>query len=170
MWRRRRRKRQRGSTWAPLPALAALRAMIALAVLLPAVALAAPAGRLIGTVRGPDGGVLPGATVTVSSPALIGGPRIAESGADGSFAFPGLDPGVYAVEVELSGFRAVELAGVRVSLDRATAVFPRLASGELREQVTVTAERPAIVIGQGALGDAATLAAVAAFAAATFIS
>jgi hypothetical protein len=122
------------------PAAGVLAAALALAALLPAAAAAAPAGRLIGTVRGPDGGVLPGASVIVSSPALIGGPRTTESGPDGSFFLPALDPGVYAVKVELSGFRDVELAGVRVSLDHATAVFPRLALGELREQVTVTAQ------------------------------
>jgi hypothetical protein len=131
-------------------------ALALLTLMLPAPALAAPAGRLIGTVRGPDGGVLPGATVTVSSPALIGGARVAESGPDGSFAFPGLDPGVYTVEVELSGFRPVQLAGVRVSLDRATAVFPHLESGELREQVTVTAERPVIDPTQVASGQVFT--------------
>jgi hypothetical protein len=109
-----------------------------------AAALAAPAGRLIGTVRGADGGVLPGATVTATSPATIGGPRTAASGPDGSFAIPGLDPGLYTVEVELDGFRASRLAGVRVSLDRSTAVFPRLETGELREQVTVTTDRPVI--------------------------
>ena len=136
--------------WAVIPAIAVL------ALLMPPAALAAPAGRLIGTVRGPDGGVLPGATVTISSPALIGGPRVAESGRDGSFAFPGLDPGVYTVEVELSGFRAVQLAGVRVNLDRASAVYPRLAAGELREQVTVTAERPVIDPTQVASGQVFT--------------
>jgi hypothetical protein len=123
-----------------------------LVLLTAAEALAAPAGRLIGTVRGPDGGVLPGATVTVSSPAAIGGPRTALSGPDGSFAVPGLDPGLYTVEVELSGFRASRLGGVRVSLDRATAVFPRLDAGELREQVTVTADRPVIDPTQVATG------------------
>ncbi|HXO41242.1 MAG TPA: carboxypeptidase-like regulatory domain-containing protein, partial [Thermoanaerobaculia bacterium] len=141
-----------------LPAVVAMAmaTMAAACALLPAPALAAPAGRLIGTVRGPDGGVLPGATVTISSPALIGGPRVAEGGPDGSFAFPGLDPGVYTVEIELSGFRAVQLAGVRVSLDRATAVYPRLEAGELREQVTVTAERPVIDPTQVASGQVFT--------------
>ncbi|MBV8201011.1 MAG: TonB-dependent receptor, partial [Acidobacteria bacterium] len=125
-------------------AAAALAAALAAGILLPAAAQATPAGRLIGTVRGADDGVLPGATVTVSSPALIGGPRVAETAADGTFAFPGLDPGVYTVEVELSGFRAARLAGVRINLDHATAVFPRLEAGEVREQITVTAERPVI--------------------------
>jgi hypothetical protein len=125
-------------------------------VLMPAAALAAPAGRLIGTVRGPDDGVLPGATVTVSSPALIGGPRAAESGTDGTFAFLGLDPGLYALEVELSGFRTARLEGVRVNLDHATAVFPRLETGELREQITVSAERPVIDPTQVASGQVFT--------------
>jgi len=133
------------------------RMLLALAAaLLPAAASAAPAGRLIGTVRGPDGGALPGVTVTVSSPALIGGPRSTESGADGSFAFPALDPGVYTVEVELSGFRPAALAGVRVTLDHAVVVFPRLELGELREAVTVTAERPVVDPTQVAAGQVFT--------------
>jgi TonB dependent receptor/Carboxypeptidase regulatory-like domain len=112
---------------------------------LPALALAVPAGRLIGTVRDPQGGVLPGATLTLSSPSLIGGSRSGASGPDGSFTFAGLGPGVYTLRVELSGFRAVEIAGLPVALDHSTAVFPRLEAGELREQVTVsTAERPVI--------------------------
>ncbi|HVR10435.1 MAG TPA: TonB-dependent receptor [Thermoanaerobaculia bacterium] len=140
---------------AMLPAVVVVAAAAAV-LLLPAAADAAPAGRLIGTVRGPDGGVLPGATVTVSSPALIGGPRAAASGTDGTFAFPGLDPGVYSVEVELAGFRTARLAGVRVSLDHATAVFPRLETGELREQITVSAERPVIDPTQVAAGQVFT--------------
>jgi hypothetical protein len=138
-----------------LPSLA-LMVLTMAAVLLPAAVYAAPAGRLIGVVRGPDGGVLPGATVTISSPALIGGPRVAASGLDGGFAFPGLDPGVYTVEVELSGFRAARLGGVRVSLDHATAVHPRLETGELREQITVSAERPVIDPTQVAAGQVFT--------------
>jgi TonB dependent receptor/Carboxypeptidase regulatory-like domain len=137
---------------APGPRRLAAALALALAALGPAAAPATPAGRLIGTVRGPDGGVLPGATITVSGPALLGGARTAESGADGSFALPALDPGVYTVEVELSGLRTARLSGVRVSLDHATAVFPVLPAGELRETVTVAAERPVIDPTQVAAG------------------
>jgi hypothetical protein len=114
-------------------------------------------GKLTGTVKDPQGGVLPGASVTAASPALIGGARTARSGADGIFVFPDLAPGLYAVKVELAGFHAEELQGVRVSLDHTTAVFPTLGVGELREQVTVTAERPVIDPTQVAVGQVFTL-------------
>lgn len=145
----------RGSIrWMPAPRLAlTLAAAIWAAICwFPGAAAAAPAGRLIGTVRDAAGGVLPGAAVTITSPALIGGPRTTATGPDGGFVFPRLDPGVYAVKVELADFRAVELAGIRVNLDRATAVFPRLEAGELREAVTVVADRPAVDPTQVAAG------------------
>lgn len=107
--------------------------------------LAAPAGAastgsLLGTVRDTRGEALAGAVVTASSPALIGGARLTRSGEDGGFVLPDLAPGIYTVRVELAGFHAAELRGVRVSLDHATAVFPELIAGRLSEEITVTAE------------------------------
>jgi hypothetical protein len=115
---------------------------LAVQLLLAGAAGATPAGRLAGTVTDAQGGLLPGATVTAASPALIGGARLATSGADGSFVFPALDPGLYRVRVELAGFRAADLPDVRVALGRTTAVHPRLEAGEMGESITVNAERP----------------------------
>jgi hypothetical protein len=120
-------------------------------------AFASSTGKLIGTVKDAGGGVLPGVAVTASSPSLIGGGRTARTGADGTFVFPDLAPGVYTVEVRLEGFHSEELRGVRVSLDRTTAVFPELAAGELREQITVTAEHPLVDPMQVADGQVYTL-------------
>src|SRR5258705_9761107 len=61
-------------------------------------------GALIGTVRDTEGGVLPGAAVRVSSPALIGGPAAMTTNDKGQLRFPALPPGVYALDIEMQGF------------------------------------------------------------------
>ena len=68
-------------------------------------------GRQTGTVRGAvvdaQGLVLPGVTVTVSSPALQG-LRTAVSDVNGNYRIVALPPGEYAVVFEIPGFEAVE--------------------------------------------------------------
>jgi hypothetical protein len=73
--------------------------------LLPRVAVAQGlTGSLIGTVRDAQGGVLPGAVVYVSSPALIGGPAMQTTNQKGQLRFPALPPGPYALDIESPGF------------------------------------------------------------------
>ena len=62
-------------------------------------------GRINGTVTDNTGAVLPGVTVTATSPALIQ-PQVQVSGADGSFRFLALPPGVYDIAFELAGFQS----------------------------------------------------------------
>ena len=64
-------------------------------------------GTLIATVEDPQGAALRGASVRVSSPALIGGPQLAITNARGQLRFPALPPGVYALAVEFEGFRLI---------------------------------------------------------------
>src|SRR3979411_3312405 len=61
-------------------------------------------GALIGTVRDAQGGVLAGAIVSVSSPALIGGPVTVTTNEKGQLRFPALPPGPYVLDVEFQGF------------------------------------------------------------------
>src|SRR5580765_2668061 len=63
-------------------------------------------GALVGTVKDAQGGVLPGAAVSVSSPALIGGPARLTTNEKGQLRFPALPPGPYALDIELPGFSA----------------------------------------------------------------
>ena len=74
-------------------------------VLLPRAAAAQGlTGALIGTVKDAQGGVISGAVVRISSPALIGGPQTITTG-KGELRFPALPPGLYALDVEFPGFR-----------------------------------------------------------------
>jgi TonB dependent receptor-like, beta-barrel/Carboxypeptidase regulatory-like domain len=85
------------------------------AILIPGVALAQGlTGALIGTVRDADGGVLPGATVRVSSPALIGGPRTLTTNENGQLRFPTLPPGLYVLDIELAGFASFHEADIPI--------------------------------------------------------
>src|SRR6266545_3382641 len=71
-------------------------------------------GALIGTVKDAQGGVLPGAVVRVSSPALIGGPETVTTNEKGQLRFPALPPGQYVLDIEAQGFRAYHEAQIRL--------------------------------------------------------
>ena len=71
-------------------------------------------GDLIGTVRDAQGGVLPGATVRVSSPALIGGTVTSTTNEKGQLRFQALPPGVYTLDVELKGFAPYRVPDISV--------------------------------------------------------
>jgi len=73
-------------------------------------------GSLIGTVKDAHGGVLPGAVVRVSSPALIGGPETLTTNDRGQLRFPGLPPGQYVLDVEAPGFKAYHEEQIRIGV------------------------------------------------------
>src|SRR3954468_11900696 len=82
-------------------------------------------GRINGTVSDNTGAVLPGVTVTASSPALIQ-PQVQVTSTDGQFRFQALPPGVYDVAFELAGFQNVKRAGIRVVIGQTLTVDQQL--------------------------------------------
>ena len=83
-----------------------LTTLVALLVLVTVPAFAqGTSATLTGTVTS-DGKPLPGATITVSSPALQG-TRTAVSGSNGDYSIAALPPGSYTVVVELEGMSKV---------------------------------------------------------------
>ena len=87
-----------------------------------ALALAVPAGaqelrgRLVGTASDATGAVLPGVTVTASSPAMIQ-ERVVVTGGQGTYAFPALSTGVYSVSFSLGGFSTVVRENIQMTLN-----------------------------------------------------
>ena len=61
-------------------------------------------GRLNGLVSDTQGAVLPGVTVTATSPSLLGA-QTTVTQADGKFLFPALPSGTYKLLFELPGFQ-----------------------------------------------------------------
>ena len=84
-------------------------------VLLPAIAAAQGlTGAIVGTVRDAQGGVVSGAAVRVSSPALIGGPVTQRSSEKGQVRFLALPPGPYVLDIEFAGFASFHEAGILI--------------------------------------------------------
>ena len=100
-------------------------------------------GRINGTVTDNTGAVLPGVTVTATSPALIQ-PQVQVTGADGVYRFIALPPGVYEVDFELAGFQNVKREGVRVVINQTLTVDQQLNVATLQETVTVTGASPVV--------------------------
>ena len=99
----------------PFSRIAAL--VVAMALLAVAGAVqAGTTGNLYGTVTDADGGVLPGVTVEVLSPALQG-TRVMVTDAGGVWRATNLTPGLYAVKATLAGFQTAESKGIQVQLD-----------------------------------------------------
>ncbi|MGD9902505.1 MAG: carboxypeptidase regulatory-like domain-containing protein [Vicinamibacterales bacterium] len=101
-------------------------------------------GTLSGIVRDAQGGVLPGVTVSVSSPALIGGVRTAVTGEGGSYQFTTLPPGTYQVNYELTGFAPLRRDSIVVQVARTTRLDVELGVGTLQETVTVSGASPVV--------------------------
>jgi hypothetical protein len=120
----------------------ALRVVLALMLLLPAVAIAqAVKGTLLGTVTDSTGAAVPGATVTVTE-VQTGISRTVTTNASGNYVFSNLKDGVYRVEAELSGFRKTARENVRVDVNTTVRVDLALQVGSLAEAVTVVQEAP----------------------------
>jgi hypothetical protein len=100
-------------------------------------------GTLAGTVRDAQGAVLPGATITLTSAALIGNTRTVTSSASGVYQAAVLPPGVYTVSFELAGFTVVKRDAV-VEVNRTTRLDVELGVGTLQETVTVSGASPVV--------------------------
>ena len=109
------------------------------AVVLAAVPLWAqtnPTGTISGKVTDQDGLPVPGATVTVQSPALQG-TRSATTSANGDYIIPFLPAGDYEITTQLTGFKTIKQTA-RVSPTESVTVSPTLTVSTVSETVTVT--------------------------------
>jgi hypothetical protein len=102
-------------------------------------------GTVTGTVVDQQGGVLPGVTVTVTSPALQGA-RDTVTDANGVYSLPGLPPGRYTVQFELDGMATVTRPETVVPLGGVASVDATMGIASLTETVTVTAEAPSVLV------------------------
>lgn len=125
---------------------------VVVATLLPSAAFAQiEQARLNGLVTDAQGGVLPGVTVTVRSPALIGAQNTITE-ADGRFRFPALPGGVYEVTFELIGFQTVRREAIAVRLGQTLSVDAQLPVATLQETVTVSGASPVVDVTTTAVG------------------
>ena len=98
-------------------------------------------GTILGTVKDQSGGVLPGATVTITHE----GQAFTLSSVtreDGTFVFTPIRTGTYAIEVEFPSFKKGVRRGITVSIQQQAVVDFALDPGSLTEDVVVTANSP----------------------------
>ncbi len=100
-------------------------------------------GSIYGRVIDKEGNPLPGATVTISGPAMMGTNSYVTSEA-GVFRFPSLLPGEYEIRVEMPGFKTLIRKGIIVSVGRTTEVELELEIAKVEEEVTVVAASPVV--------------------------
>src|SRR5947208_451949 len=112
-------------------------------VVLVRVAEAQDAG-IAGVVKDATGGVLPGVTVTVTSPVLIEQQRTAVTDAEGRYVITQLRPGAYRATFTLQGFSTVVREGILLSAGFTANIEAELRVGGLAESVTVTGASPVV--------------------------
>jgi hypothetical protein len=116
-----------------------------------AVAQSQTTGRIIGIVKDPNGALIVGAEVTVTSLATAKERKVTTD-AEGNYAVPLLSPGTHRVRVAARGFNEALIDSVRVVITETTTVNAELAvEGINVEQITVSAA-PLIQAGGPQLG------------------
>jgi hypothetical protein len=125
--------------WIPILALACV-------VLLPATAAAQ--GQIVGQVKDESGGILPGVTVEVSSPALIEKTRSVVTDDQGRYRIVDLRPGTYKLTFTLGGFSTQTRDNVAYAADQLLNMNIEMKVGSLEESVTVSGQTPQVDVQQ----------------------
>jgi hypothetical protein len=100
-------------------------------------------GVIDGKVTDSSGAVVPGVTVTLTGDVLLQ-PLTAVSSATGSYRFPGLGTGLYALKFELAGFKTVVRSALRMELNANITINATMEVSQVQETVTVSGETPVV--------------------------
>src|SRR5262245_29069417 len=104
---------------------------------------ASSTGTIQGRISDAQGAVLPGVTVTATSPSALGA-QTTVSSETGNYRFPAIPPGVYTLTFELTGFNTVKREGIQIALGFTANVNVELQLAALQETVTVSGQSPLI--------------------------
>jgi hypothetical protein len=137
-------------------------AMIVLAALVVVPAQAqVTSGTVSGTVKDAQGGVIPGATVTLISEARGTQSTPVVTSASGDFVFANVAADTYTVEIAMPSFKTLKRAGIAISPGARVALGTlTIDVGGASEVVTVTGEAPVIQATTGDRSFAVTTDAV----------
>src|SRR5437899_1219042 len=100
-------------------------------------------GTITGTVTDSTGGVVPGATVTVTNTAT-GISSSAVTNQEGGYTIPLLPPGIYQATSELPGFKKYVRNGIVVEIAQTTRLDIALQVGAVSEEVQVVGQTPLV--------------------------
>src|SRR5204862_7868103 len=111
-----------------------------------AAAQSVSSGTIEGLVKDESCGVLPGATVTLTSPQLQVGQTVQVSDAAGNYKFVDLPAGTYRLKAELTGFSTSIREDLRLTVGFNARVDLTLKLGAMEESVTVSGQSPVVDI------------------------
>src|SRR5215467_4991841 len=100
-------------------------------------------GTILGTVRDPQGAVVPNASVSAKS-VETGAERTALTDASGGFSIASVPAGSYDVNVSAAGFQTEVRSGITMTVGAALRVDFALNVGTVAEKVEITAEAPQV--------------------------
>ena len=98
---------------------------------------------IAGQVTDSTGASVPNAVVTITENATNQSQTVT-TGEDGNYTFTQLTPGNYTLKIEAPNFKTLNQTGVVLETNQSLRLNPTLEAGNITEQVTVTAETPAI--------------------------
>ena len=101
-------------------------------------------GVMTGKVADDQDSPLPGVTITIGSPQMIGGEQATITNERGIFRIINLPPGIYWLKATLEAFRPYEQRDIRVRLGITATLNIRLEVGGLHEDVVVVADSPMV--------------------------
>src|SRR5207249_2844383 len=101
-------------------------------------------GTIEGTVKDESNSVLPGVTVTVTSPQLQVGQLVQVSDAAGNYKFVDLPAGTYRLRAELTGFSTSVREDLRLTVGFNARVDLTLKLGAMEEAITVSGQSPVV--------------------------
>jgi hypothetical protein len=108
-------------------------------------------GELVGKAADDQGAVLPGVTVTLTGPAVMGA-QTAVTNERGVFRFPAVPSGTYKVTFQLQGFATLVRDGVVVPVRQTVTLDAALKVAALQESVTVSGESPVVDLENAKVG------------------
>src|ERR1700704_5254569 len=108
-------------------------------------------GRIVGTVSDQTGGVISGATVTVTDTER-GVTKNLVSNDAGEYNAPNLNPGTYKVRVEAKGFKTIERQNVALEVGKEIRVDLTVQPGDQVQTITITESVPLVETTNATLG------------------
>jgi hypothetical protein len=108
-------------------------------------------GTILGTVTDPAGGLVGGATVTITNKQTnVAGTT--QTNSEGYYTSTPLIPGAYEVSVEMQGFKRTVKSGITLQVDQRAEVNIQLSLGAVGESVEVTADVPLVNTSDATVG------------------
>jgi len=119
------------------------RLLAVLLLFVPRIFAQSTAGEISGVVTDPSGSVVPGVNISLINPST-NTTRSVKSNDSGLYVIPAIQPAVYTLKVELSGFRAIERKEIEVQVGSSNRIDFTLEVGEITSVVEVSGGAPVL--------------------------